>query len=75
MERVHKRGALIKVLDRRDLDLTTGLGRGLLALLSGLAEDERHRIVRRANEGRTEARKKCTWAAGQSSMPTSRPRP
>jgi DNA invertase Pin-like site-specific DNA recombinase len=73
MERVHKRGALIKVLDRRDLDLTTG--RGLLALLSGLAEDERHRIVRRANEGRTEARKKCTWAAGQSSMLTSRPRP
>jgi hypothetical protein len=35
MERVHKRGALIKVLDRPGLDLTTPSGRGILALLSG----------------------------------------
>jgi DNA invertase Pin-like site-specific DNA recombinase len=37
MERVHKRGAYIKVLDRPGLDLTTPSGRGIIALLSGLA--------------------------------------
>ena len=58
MERVHKRGAFIKVLDRPGLDLTTPTGRGILALLSGLAEEERTRILRRANEGRTAAKKR-----------------
>jgi DNA invertase Pin-like site-specific DNA recombinase len=43
MEKVHKRGAFIKVLDRPWLDLTTPSGRGILALLSGLAEEERWR--------------------------------
>jgi DNA invertase Pin-like site-specific DNA recombinase len=60
MERVHKRGAFIKVLDRPGLDLTTPSGRGILALLSGLAEEERHRILKRANEGRTAAIKRGT---------------
>jgi DNA invertase Pin-like site-specific DNA recombinase len=55
MERVHKRGAYIKVLDRPGLDLTTPSGRGILALLSGLAEEERTRILRRANDGRVAA--------------------
>ena len=58
MERVHKRGAFIKVLDRPGLDLTTPSGRGILALLSGLAEEERTRILRRANEGRVAAIKR-----------------
>jgi DNA invertase Pin-like site-specific DNA recombinase len=58
MQRVHKRGAFIKVLDRAGLDLSTPTGRGILALLSGLAEEERERIVRRANEGRTAARRR-----------------
>ena len=58
MERVHKRGAYIKVLDRPGLDLTTPSGRGILALLSGLAEEERTRILRRANEGRRAALKR-----------------
>ena len=57
LERVHARGALVKVLDKPHLDLTTAFGKGLLALLSALAEDERHRIVKRANDGRTAARK------------------
>lgn len=56
--RVADREALIKVLDRAYLDLTTPMGRGLLGLFSGLAEDERQRIVKRANEGRTIARNK-----------------
>jgi len=58
VERVHKRGALVKVLDRDYLDLTKPINRGILAFLSALAEDERHRILKRANEGRAEARKK-----------------
>ena len=60
MEKVHKRGAYIKVLDRPGLDLTTPSGRGILALLSGLAEEERTRILKRANEGRVAAIKRGT---------------
>lgn len=58
IERVHKRGALIKVLDRDYLDLTKPINRGILALLSALAEDERARILRRAGEGRTAAKRR-----------------
>jgi DNA invertase Pin-like site-specific DNA recombinase len=60
IERVHKRGAFVKVLDRDYLDLSKPINRGILAFLSALAEDERLRILRRANEGRVEARKKGT---------------
>jgi len=38
--------ASIKVLDRSDIDLATPMGRGFMAMLSALAEDERLRIVR-----------------------------
>ena len=41
MERVHERYATIRVLDRTWLDLTTPIGKGILAFLSALAEDER----------------------------------
>ena len=59
IDRVHKRGAFVKVLDRRDyLDLTKPINRGILAFLSALAEDERHRILKRANDGRAAARKR-----------------
>jgi DNA invertase Pin-like site-specific DNA recombinase len=58
MQRVHARGAVIKVLDKPHLDLTTKIGQGFLAFLSALAEDERERIVKRAAEGRSAARKK-----------------
>jgi len=51
IERVHKRGASVKALDRDDLDLTKPINRGILAFLSALAEDERHRILERANDG------------------------
>jgi DNA invertase Pin-like site-specific DNA recombinase len=56
IERIHARGALIKVLDKPHLDLTTPIGRGFIAFLSALAEDERQRIVGRANAGRKAAR-------------------
>jgi DNA invertase Pin-like site-specific DNA recombinase len=60
VERVHKRGAFVKVLDRDYLDLTKPINRGILAFLSALAEDERYRIVKRANDGRAAARKRGT---------------
>jgi len=56
MQRVHRRGAAIRVLDKPHLDLTTPIGQGFLAFLSALAEDERQRINRRANDGRKAAR-------------------
>jgi DNA invertase Pin-like site-specific DNA recombinase len=58
IERINARGALIKVLDKPHLDLTTALGRGFIAFLSAMAEDERQRILKRANEGRTAAKKR-----------------
>ena len=42
LQRVHARGAAIKVLDKPHLDLTTKIGQGFLAFLSALAEDERN---------------------------------
>jgi DNA invertase Pin-like site-specific DNA recombinase len=56
IERIHARGALLKVLDKRYLDLTTPLGRGFMAFLGAMAENERQRIVKRANDGRRAAR-------------------
>lgn len=58
MQRVHARGAAIKVLDKPHLDLTTKIGQSFLVFLSALAEDERERIVKRAADGRAAARKK-----------------
>lgn len=58
MQRVADRGAFIKVLDKPHLDLTTPIGRGFLAFLSAMAEDERQRIVGRAAEGRKAAKEK-----------------
>ncbi len=37
IERINSRGALIKVLDKPHLDLTTPLGRGFIAFLSAMA--------------------------------------
>jgi DNA invertase Pin-like site-specific DNA recombinase len=55
IERIHARGAPLKVHDKPHLDLTTPIGRGFIAFLSALAEDERQRIVKRANDGRKAA--------------------
>src|SRR4051794_680714 len=51
-------GAAIKVLDRSYIDLTTPMGRGFMAMLSAMAEDERLRIIKRTHEGRQIARAK-----------------
>jgi DNA invertase Pin-like site-specific DNA recombinase len=56
MQRVAARDAAIKVLDKPYLDLTTPIGRGILAFLSAMAEDERERIHKRSTEGRAAAR-------------------
>ena len=55
-DRTFTRFAAIKVLDRKWLDLTTPIGKGILAFLSALAEDERERINRRSNDGRKVAK-------------------
>ena len=60
IKRINDRGALIKVLDKPHLDLTTPLGRGFIAFLSAMAEDERGRILKRANDGRSAAKAKGT---------------
>ena len=49
-------GAAIKVLDRSYIDLTTPMGRGFMAMMSAMAEDERLRIIKRTHEGRQIAR-------------------
>ena len=51
-------GAGIKVLDRPYIDLETPMGRGFMAMLSAMAEDERLRIIKRTHEGRQIARAK-----------------
>jgi DNA invertase Pin-like site-specific DNA recombinase len=56
IERIHSRGAFVRVLDRDYLDLTKPINRGILAFLSALAQDERERIHRRAAEGRRAAK-------------------
>src|SRR5262245_47000079 len=58
IDRIHARGALVKVLDRDYLDLTKPINRGILAFLSALAQDERERIHRRASDGRKAAKAK-----------------
>ena len=54
-QRFADRDAAVKVLDRPWLDLTTPMGKGILAFLWAVAEDERKRITNRANEGRVAA--------------------
>jgi DNA invertase Pin-like site-specific DNA recombinase len=56
IDRVLARGALVKVLDKPHLDLTSTIGKGLLAFLSAIAQDERERIAKRANDGRAAAK-------------------
>jgi DNA invertase Pin-like site-specific DNA recombinase len=58
IERIHARGGMIKALDKPHLDLTTPIGRGFIALLSALAEGERQRMVKPANDGRAAARRR-----------------
>ena len=51
-------GASIKVLDRNYIDLETPMGRGFMAMMSAMAEDERLRIIKRTHEGRKIAQAK-----------------
>jgi DNA invertase Pin-like site-specific DNA recombinase len=48
--------ATIRVLDRAYIDLTSPIGRGFMAFISAMAEDERLRIIKRTHEGRVIAR-------------------
>ena len=46
------------MLDKQQLDPTTSVGRGFIAFLSAMAEDERQRILKRTNEGQAAAHKR-----------------
>ena len=52
IERIHRRGAFLTALDKPYLNLATPIGRGFIAFLSAMAEDERKRIIARCNDGR-----------------------
>ncbi|MFV1654364.1 MULTISPECIES: recombinase family protein [unclassified Phaeobacter] len=58
IQRIAERGATVKVLDKPFLDLTTPMGKGFLAFLSALAEEERARIRERGEQGRAAAKAK-----------------
>jgi hypothetical protein len=75
IERIHARGALIKVPDKPRLDLTSPIGRGFIAFLSALAEDERQRIVRQANDGRKAAKARGAASRSPQAPPGRRERP
>jgi site-specific recombinase XerD len=49
-------GATIRALDRAYIDLTSPIGRGFMAFISVMAEDERLRMIKRTHEGRAIAR-------------------
>lgn len=51
LSRINRRKAMVKALDRKWLDLTTPIGRGVLGLLSSMAEEERERILARTKQG------------------------
>jgi DNA invertase Pin-like site-specific DNA recombinase len=52
IKEIAETGATIRVLDRTYIDLTTPMGRGFMAFISAMAEDERLRIIKRTREGR-----------------------
>ncbi len=71
IRRIYSQGAMLKVLDRSYLDLTTPLGRELAMLLSSIAEDERNRIIGRAQDGRERAKKRGVRFGRPERFPTS----
>ena len=76
IEAVIDAGAAIMVLDRSYIDLETPMGRGCMAMMSAMAEDERLRIIKRTHEGRkiAQRRRSSAWAASRSSPRTRRRR-
>jgi DNA invertase Pin-like site-specific DNA recombinase len=65
-------GAAIKVLDRSYIDLTTPMGRGFMAMMSAMAEDERLRIIKRTptKAGRLPASRASGWGVSRNSPRT-----
>jgi DNA invertase Pin-like site-specific DNA recombinase len=68
IQRIDARGAFLKVLDRPHIDLTSTLGRGFIAFLSAMAQDERERIVTRAQQGRALAKARGVHLGRQPSL-------
>jgi DNA invertase Pin-like site-specific DNA recombinase len=60
IERINARGGMIKVLHKAHLDLSAPIGRGVIAFLSTMAEDERQRILARCNADRQVAKPRAS---------------
>jgi DNA invertase Pin-like site-specific DNA recombinase len=56
LEQIEKKGATFKSLHEQWADTTTGHGKLIVAVLGGVAEFERQRILERTNEGRIRAK-------------------
>ena len=71
IDRVLGRGALVKVLDKPHLDLTGTIGKGLLAFLSAIAQDERAEqgMPKRKQSKETGARKESAESAAAGQFP------
>ena len=65
IEAVIDAGAAVMVLDRSYIDLETPMGRGCMAMMSAMAEDERLRIIKRTHEGRKIAQRRRSSAGPQ----------
>ena len=70
IQRVAARAALVKVLDRAYLDLTSTIGKGILAFLSALAQDERERILARCTPAGRLLGPKARGSIASRSLPT-----
>lgn len=58
MADIGERQAFLKVLDRPLFDLTTPMGKAMLGVLSAIAQDERERRLRQAEDGRIQAKRR-----------------
>ena len=63
--------AATKVLDRSYIDLATPMGRGFMAMMSAMTEDERLRIINAPTKAdRSRGRKASAWAVSRNSPRT-----
>ncbi|UOA30233.1 recombinase family protein [Pseudosulfitobacter sp. DSM 107133] len=58
MADIGDREAMLQVLDRPLFDLTTPMGKAMLGVLSAIAQDERERRLKQAEEGRAHAKRR-----------------
>ena len=65
---IGRRKAMIKVLDRDYLDLTTPMGKAMLGIWSAIAEDDRQRRLAQARDGRERAKERGAHLGRKASL-------